>query len=357
MNVALISKWKWRILTEKEAVWRYGKVKVKVLIGDISVVGKKDSIWWRDLLISDNYENLNSNHFAGAIECTVWSGKDIPFWYACWTGSQTLMEAYPELYCFAGNHLAEVFCASIMLNGSWSWRLENMVEAGSRGESGSTGSSGEPEFTHQLSELILELLFELQQRQIAVRDSSDDAFSWRLEINGVFSVSSCYDRFKEKHFGPPLDNSTVLALSHLWKIKAPLKIFFFGRSFIINKLATRDLLVKKGILTDGNDSKCAFCLSEEESLRHLFVNCEVTKGIWRKVYGWVGVDTSLSREEFVNYFHNCLKIKCVKTRVIGAVMWLSTVWNIWLMRNSVIFESEKFSFLDCLSEIVFNAWR
>ncbi|XP_058774304.1 uncharacterized mitochondrial protein AtMg00310-like [Vicia villosa] len=66
MNVALLSKWKWRILTEKEAVWRdllearYGNVKVKVLIGDISVVGKKDSIWWRDILISDNYENLKT---------------------------------------------------------------------------------------------------------------------------------------------------------------------------------------------------------------------------------------------------------------------------------------------------------
>ncbi|XP_058784820.1 uncharacterized protein LOC131659680 [Vicia villosa] len=51
MNVALISKWKWRILTENDAVWcgilkaRYGKVKLKVLVGDIPVVGKKDSVW------------------------------------------------------------------------------------------------------------------------------------------------------------------------------------------------------------------------------------------------------------------------------------------------------------------------
>ncbi|XP_058754370.1 uncharacterized mitochondrial protein AtMg00310-like [Vicia villosa] len=124
MNVALLSKWKWRILMEKEAVWRdllearYGNVKVKVLIGDISVVGKKDSIWWRDILISDNYENLDNNHFAGAIECKVWSGNDIPFWYACWTGPQTLMEAYPELYRYAENHHAVVSFAGSMINGT-----------------------------------------------------------------------------------------------------------------------------------------------------------------------------------------------------------------------------------------------
>lgn len=60
--MALLSKWKWRILNDKEAVWRdileeqYGKIKLKVLIGDVSVVDKKDSIWWRDIIISDNYE-------------------------------------------------------------------------------------------------------------------------------------------------------------------------------------------------------------------------------------------------------------------------------------------------------------
>lgn len=51
LNATLLSKCKWRILTEKEAVWfgiinhRYGNPALKVLIGDISVVNKKDSIW------------------------------------------------------------------------------------------------------------------------------------------------------------------------------------------------------------------------------------------------------------------------------------------------------------------------
>lgn len=52
MNTELISKWKWSILSENNAVWngilkaRYGNIKLKVLVGDILVVGKKDSIWW-----------------------------------------------------------------------------------------------------------------------------------------------------------------------------------------------------------------------------------------------------------------------------------------------------------------------
>lgn len=50
MNAALIFKWKWRILSDDEAVWRgilnarYENLKLMVLVGDISAVGKKDSI-------------------------------------------------------------------------------------------------------------------------------------------------------------------------------------------------------------------------------------------------------------------------------------------------------------------------
>ncbi|XP_058742136.1 uncharacterized protein LOC131614590 [Vicia villosa] len=72
LNVALLRKWKWRLLTEKEAVWsgiinhRYDNSALKILVEDVSVVSKQDSIWWRDVLISGNYVNLEENHFAAA---------------------------------------------------------------------------------------------------------------------------------------------------------------------------------------------------------------------------------------------------------------------------------------------------
>lgn len=70
---------------EEEVVWcgilkdRFRDVKRKVLIGDISVVGKMDSIWWRDLLLSNNYESLFSQNFSGAVSCVVGNGLDSLF--------------------------------------------------------------------------------------------------------------------------------------------------------------------------------------------------------------------------------------------------------------------------------------
>ncbi|XP_058725731.1 uncharacterized protein LOC131597026 [Vicia villosa] len=90
MNSALLSKWKWRILTDKEGevVWRgilssrYDNVKMKVLIGDISIVEKSNSIWWRDILVSDNYVYLLDQHFAGVVYYNVGNGNNVPFCYS-----------------------------------------------------------------------------------------------------------------------------------------------------------------------------------------------------------------------------------------------------------------------------------
>ncbi|XP_058734311.1 uncharacterized protein LOC131606012 [Vicia villosa] len=304
-------------------------------------------------------------------------GTDIPFWYACWSGNQSLMEAYPDLYRYAKNHLTDIFSAGLLsygaadsvsstdADGIWQWQLHNMVEM-CRGEDTELTDSGDTELTdsggdavsvQQRHTLIAGLLSDLQQQGVRVYGDGEDTFVWSAEACGVFTVSSCYNRFRKNLSGPPIDNITVVALSHLWKVNAPPKILLFGWRFIINKIATKDLLVKRGIILDGDDSRCVFCAKENESLRHLFAHCEVTNRVWRKVFDWVGVDICLSREEFVNYFHYCGKITCVKTRIIGAVVWLSTVWNIWLSRNAIVFKNETFSFLGCWSEIVCNAWR
>ncbi|XP_058755190.1 uncharacterized protein LOC131628373 [Vicia villosa] len=173
MNVALIRKWKWRMLVEKEAVWRdilearYGNLMLKVLVGDNSVVEKKDSIWWRDIITSDNYENLNNNHFAGDIDCSVGNGAEIPLRYACWLGPQMLMEAFVELFGYAENHLAAVSSAGSVCDGKWMWSVDHLV----------TDCCADSVIQQQLT--LLADLSSLMQ-QLEVRDSGDDGFVWNL---------------------------------------------------------------------------------------------------------------------------------------------------------------------------------
>jgi hypothetical protein len=55
-NLSLLSKWKWRLLSDEEASWtdllrfRYGHFPTLLLGGAASNNRNKESIWWRDII-------------------------------------------------------------------------------------------------------------------------------------------------------------------------------------------------------------------------------------------------------------------------------------------------------------------
>lgn len=92
LNLALLNKWKWRVINEHEVVWsrllrgRYVDPVIKVLIGDDSMLNNNDSIWWRDLSLSNNSVSINDNHFTSAISSKVKNGQGTAFWHSKWLG-------------------------------------------------------------------------------------------------------------------------------------------------------------------------------------------------------------------------------------------------------------------------------
>ncbi|XP_058751954.1 uncharacterized protein LOC131625071 [Vicia villosa] len=109
-------------------------------------------------------------------------------------------------------------------------------------------------------------------------------------------------------------------------------------------MATKDQLYKRGILVDNNDLICIMCMTEEETLTHLFGDCEVELHIWRKVFALIGHIPELSFDNFVSVFFFCEKVKCVAKRTIVEVIWLATAWCLWMKCNAIIFKNELFSF-------------
>ncbi|XP_058746653.1 uncharacterized protein LOC131619585 [Vicia villosa] len=72
MNAALLSKWKWRILSDEEVVWRR--------------------------ILESRYNNVRRKVLIGAVSCVVGNGRNIPFWYGCWADEKPLMELFPDLF-------------------------------------------------------------------------------------------------------------------------------------------------------------------------------------------------------------------------------------------------------------------
>lgn len=70
---------------------------------------------------------------------------------------------------------------------------------------------------------------------------------------------------------------------------------------MLDKLANKDQLFRRGILSSSHDLPCALCLCEDESLLHLFVNCGVSKQVWDAIFKWIKIDVVVE-EGIVDYF-------------------------------------------------------
>ncbi|XP_058758666.1 uncharacterized protein LOC131631923 [Vicia villosa] len=182
-----------------------------------------------------------------------------------------------------------------------------------------------------------------------------DDFLWSLNSQETFTVSSCYRWFFAKLSGISLQHSIVKASVFMWKVIAPSKFLFFGWRIIHNIIATKEHLLKRAILDDSG-SFCVFCSSEIESLKHLLGVCRVVKGIWVKVFEWLGVSENLSLDEFLNFPFAYEKMKNGVSRKIMGAIWIATCWSIWCKPNDIIFNKVKFSFHECMSDIVSRAW-
>jgi hypothetical protein len=90
-NLALLSKLKWRFLSEGEAMWAdllrfiYGHIP-SILMGSASFTsGAKDSLWWKDVIGSGR--GFEEEWFRPNVGCSVGDGRDIGFWKFKWYGN------------------------------------------------------------------------------------------------------------------------------------------------------------------------------------------------------------------------------------------------------------------------------
>ncbi|KAE9589463.1 putative RNA-directed DNA polymerase [Lupinus albus] len=88
-NVALLGKWKWRLVTESDSLWcrvlfsKYGRVSNNSWVGFRTPISKQ-SVWARDLGFTCSSNLINSNWvWKGLIRC-LGDGSHTSFWYDSW---------------------------------------------------------------------------------------------------------------------------------------------------------------------------------------------------------------------------------------------------------------------------------
>jgi len=99
-NVALLAKWKWRLLSDEKGRWKdvllskYGMQQAHSMTNL-----KNHSWWWRDLSKSRG-EGQDGGWFQGAVWWRVGSEDKARLWEDVWVGSCTLKVLYPRMFSY-----------------------------------------------------------------------------------------------------------------------------------------------------------------------------------------------------------------------------------------------------------------
>ncbi|XP_058741002.1 uncharacterized protein LOC131613339 [Vicia villosa] len=182
-----------------------------------------------------------------------------------------------------------------------------------------------------------------------------DKARWLYENNDRFSVSSCYNAINSVHipFGPMERND--LSYKLIWKMEVPMKAFSW-RCFK-NRLPTRVGFEHRGIISNSNNP-FSFCGLLAETIDHLFLECVVATLVWKDMAEWIGwkeVKFDSLKDSYMKWHRYC-NLKKVRKGKEG-VLWMAICWNMWLVRNGIVFRNDSWNINDIVWSSKILAWR
>ncbi|XP_073359884.1 uncharacterized protein [Aegilops tauschii subsp. strangulata] len=116
----------------------------------------------------------------------------------------------------------------------------------------------------------------------------------------------------------------------LWGCAAPSPIRFFGWLLVQRRVNTRDVLLRKTIVTTEG-AACPVCSCELETADHMVFECPFARSFWRAV----GVDV-VDKGYQVGALQ-ALDVRGVVGDIACATFALLCCWQLWKHRNVVVF--------------------
>ncbi|WJX13510.1 hypothetical protein P8452_03894 [Trifolium repens] len=276
------------------------------------------SVWWK--YICSIGTNINTNWFSQGAVKHVGRGNQTKFWYNVWAGSVSLQERFPRLFSISIQKNSTVADLRVLEGGvaHWNllWRRRLFV--------------WEEELVTEPIEVI----------NSVVISEDHDRWGWSFNGGGDFTVKSTYWSIV-RLFMPmePIGMIESKAFSSLWKCFAPSKVSVFALQLLLERIPTRQNLLRRHINLPEGEHCCVWCGSEPETVLHLFLYCDFAQKVWVAVFMWLRFDFILPHFlfSFLNFFLGSTK---KKLKSVGLVkIWMAIVWVIWKMCNSVIFKN------------------
>ncbi|RHN60029.1 putative RNA-directed DNA polymerase [Medicago truncatula] len=254
-NLALLGKWCWRVLTERDSLWfRVLAARNGVEGGYLCSGGRNESVWWRSIgaLRSEGWFRYHVSRSLG-------DGSSVLFWTDVWVGELSLRDRFSRLYDLSvlkGESVAMMRALGWEEEGeAWRWRRRLWAWE---------------------EELLGELRLLLQNVSLQVHRK--DGWKWSADSTSCYTVQSAYKTLIAQVY---FDHS-VMSTS-LWHKDVPLKVVLFAWRLFRDRLPTKDNLHRRHVL--GVDAQ--FCVSGcgfVETSNHLFLHCNIFGSVWNYIF-------------------------------------------------------------------------
>lgn len=214
-NLALLSKWKWRILEDKKSLWkkvlkaRYGSIEHQVLSENIRS-RESNSSWWKDMIKSGATIANFGLFYAGSIGYKLGEGKFIPVWSASWYCSSPFDEIFHDMFASSKKKDAFVNSLGFWHEGIWNW--------------------GDLRVPLLLQDSFSENIRSLKVLLAAISPimGSKDNISWNTENFSFYCVGEAYQLMLDNKVQDLLLIDQEKAFGCMWKIKVSAIILSFG---------------------------------------------------------------------------------------------------------------------------------
>ncbi|KAK2393020.1 hypothetical protein QL285_055002 [Trifolium repens] len=342
MNISLLSKWKWRLLSEGQSIWK--KVLQERCGGGERGVGWMSrllppniaSSWWNDLVSVGVV--VGSDRLRDIFFRKLGNGGDTIFWHDTWVGVQPLKEVFPRLFLVSTQKECSVSEVGRWVTGRWVWDLKwrrNLFV-----------------WEEERRDMLVNVLTPIQL------SSSKDEWKSHHVFGGIFSVRSIYCYLTGIIIPPiSLEPDLVRNLSCLWKSFAPSKIIVFSWQLLLHRLPTLVNLARRGVGGGGVDAHCVLCPMELEHEIHLFGGCAFASTLWSKVFSWIGWIDLVPRDPILIFGKfNVRRGNGKRLKGLSAI-WHAVVWAIWKTRNDLIFNEKVPVMEEVFQGVILHSWK
>ncbi|XP_047940943.1 uncharacterized protein LOC125188200 [Salvia hispanica] len=185
---------------------------------------------------------------------------------------------------------------------------------------------------------LIKHIFSIRDEMIA-RSSREETQQLLTQWNARADTKAAYDWFR------PREDRRFWA-KYIWHKSITPKYSFIAWLALRGRLSTRDRITWEDI-----DATCSLCARDDESADHLFFRCRETWSVWDKVRDWIGLrrrPTTIKRA--IKWLVRDGRPSRIP-QLAGSIALMSTIYYIWIARNSVIMEGKTFDIARVLYQI------